>query len=246
MPPEGESYWCRLHGTFRSLTGQCRWGCGGHRVVKWIPRAAQQEKSTTELVLEAIERETAPRLPTGGYPTRSPDAASYDQALGRERDRRGRFLPYADDGSPPHPDERMSDPEVRMRLRQLLSHLPRGSKKGFARLCYRGRSALSTVRGVAYRDGLLPDACRRRISRVLYQIGRRELVLVKTAQCSPTGRPIYVWQPRAGRYGRARQRDRAIPARQLLGRIAVPSRAAQRLEEVGDVGDPVSLDSPAQ
>jgi hypothetical protein len=91
-------------------------------------------------------------------------------------------------------DETMSDTEVRAVLRRVLSHCPKGSKKPLARLCgYRGKWALHTAKGVAQGRAMLPDACRRRVSRVLRLVIDGEVVLVRTGQLPTAGGSPYAW-----------------------------------------------------
>jgi len=101
--------------------------------------------------------------------------------------------------------------EVYANVRKVWHQLPHGSRKGFARLL---SLPVATVRGIAKgRAGLktrvlrtqvpdrapillggLPEAVRRRCSRVLSQLERQELRPVKTAQRWPNGTPKYVWR----------------------------------------------------
>ncbi len=93
-----------------------------------------------------------------------------------------------------HPDELLTESEVRAKLRDVLSHLPFGSKKPLARLCgYRGRWSLHTLKGVAKDRAMLPEACRIRLSRTLNQFLRGEWILVKTGMRTANGCPSHEW-----------------------------------------------------
>jgi hypothetical protein len=93
-----------------------------------------------------------------------------------------------------HPDERMTEAEVRAALRDVLSHIPFGSKKPLARLCgYRGRWSLHTLKGVAKDRAMLPEACRIRLSRTLNQFLRGEWILVKTGMRTADSCPSHEW-----------------------------------------------------
>jgi hypothetical protein len=117
-------------------------------------------------------------------------------SLRRARDKRGRILPERWRVQPAtHPDELMTETEVREKLRRVLSHLPRGSKKPFARLCgYRGKWALHTLRGVAKGRAMLPEASRMCLSRILNQLFRGEWVLIKTGMLTTAGHPSHAWR----------------------------------------------------
>jgi hypothetical protein len=127
----------------------------------------------------------------------SDDATENQGSLGRDRDERGRFNrdPLRVQSIENYPDEQMPEAEVRSRLRRVLSHLPKGSKRPFARLCgYRGKWALHTLRGVAKGRAMLPEASRRRLSRKLNQLFRGEWILVKTGMRTTAGRPSHAWR----------------------------------------------------
>jgi hypothetical protein len=112
------------------------------------------------------------------------------------RDEVGHFVPIKVVRAHPviHPDEALPDAIVRSRLRRVLSHLPKGAKRPLARLCgYRGRWCLHSLRGVAKRSALLPEPCRRRISRVLVMLERGEYALMETGQLRTAGRPSHQW-----------------------------------------------------
>jgi hypothetical protein len=105
----------------------------------------------------------------------------------------------------------MSQEKVYAGIRKVWHRLPRGSKKGFARLL---RLPVATVRGIAKgrahltarvlrmaipgRSPIvpagLPEAVRRRCSRILNQIERGELEAEKTQQVWPNGCPRYTWK----------------------------------------------------
>ncbi len=96
-----------------------------------------------------------------------------------------------------HPDERLTEAEVRAHLREVLSRLPQGSKKPFARLCgYRAKWALHTLRGVAKGRAMLPDASRIRLSRLLNELFRGEWLLIETGMLTTAGRPSHAWRRR--------------------------------------------------
>lgn len=162
---------CTAHGIFRSETGQCPSGCS--RVF------------------------AEPLWDLGAQPARPvPQATRAVSLLMPDRDERGRFLsdPHTSRAALPHRDETMSATDVRVQLRRLLSHLPRGAARPLARLCgYRGRWCLHSLRGVAKGGALLPEACRRRISRILSQVLRHDLVLIETGRSREAGCPSHAW-----------------------------------------------------
>jgi hypothetical protein len=125
--------------------------------------------------------------------------------LERPRDRWGRFVKDPERTvQDEHPDEAMTEAEVRALLRRVLSHLPKGSKKPFARLCgYRGRWALHSLRGVGKGRTMLPEAARRRLSRTLTEVFRGEWVLIETDQMATAGRCSHAWR-RANNLPRSR------------------------------------------
>jgi hypothetical protein len=182
-------YVCDLHGNIPG--DRCLSGCHRafvHPIEVPLTAADLRREQRTPSILDLDISRAAPRPPGGSLAL--PD-----------RDARGRFVP---DLCTVHPDDELEDelmPEllVRSELRKLLSHLPRGTKKPLARACgYRGKWALHTLRGVAKGRGLLPDACRRRISRVLNAIQRGELILVQVGPPNPRpGRPSRDWVRRS-------------------------------------------------
>jgi hypothetical protein len=107
-----------------------------------------------------------------------------------------------------HPDERMTEAEVRAGLGEVLSHLPFGSKKPFARLCgYRGKWGLHALRGVAKGRALLPEACRKRLSRILNEVLRGEWVLIETGMLTTAGKPSHAWR----RHESLSSHDKQVP-----------------------------------
>jgi hypothetical protein len=143
----------------------------------------------------------------------------------RLRDEAGRFLPEPfPTGDTPSP--LLTQADVYARIRRDWYRLPNGAKKPYAREL---RLPVATVRGIAKgRAGLkarilchevpgrsliieggLPQAVRRRLSRVFAEMDRGEWVLMDTGQCWPNGTPRYVYRrmpprrPRVSREGDA-------------------------------------------
>lgn len=113
----------------------------------------------------------------------------------QQRDARGRILrssPVVETA-----DEKLSEAQVRERLKRLYAQSPHGSLAGLGRVCgYRSAYARQTLRQVAKGTGKLMEANRRRISRVLNQIERGELVCTDTGK-RRSGYPVYIWEHRA-------------------------------------------------
>lgn len=111
------------------------------------------------------------------------------------RDARGRLLP-----GPPRAeaaeDERLTADEVRERMRALIAQSPRGSLGGLARACGYRSSPRASLRTAVSGRGRLLETSRRRISRVLQQIERGELVCVEVVGKRRGAYPVYVWEHR--------------------------------------------------
>ena len=196
LPPPRPRWRCAAHGELTSSDGECPYGCCPEflRPIAAPPPPHRRPWYEDDLEPPLVERRSPERSARDKVPT--------GNVLTRRRDRRGRFLVDEIQPSPPRPDEQMTETQVRTNLWRLFSHLPTGSKAPLSRLCgYRGPWALQTFRGVAKGRAMLPETGRRRISRVLRQIERGELVLVKTAQLSHAGRPVYVWERRPPKHG---------------------------------------------
>ena len=195
-PPPLPRWRCAAHGELSSGGCICPYGCCPEFVQRIADPPTPRPPSW---YADDSEPQPVDRLAPGRL-TR--DTAPTNHVLSRRHDHRGRFLADETHPSPPHPDEQMTETQIRTELRRLYCHLPTGSKAPLSRLCgYRGPWALHTFRGVAKGRALLPDVCRRRISHVLRQIERGELMMVKTAQLSRTGRPVYDWERRPPRRG---------------------------------------------
>ena len=124
-----------------------------------------------------------------------PDLSGID--LGR--DARGQFT--ATDRPEPEGDEQMAPEVVRGELLKLMTQSAKGSLGALAHLCgfrhKRGKrcSCRQTLWSIARGSGHLMEASRRRISRVLNQIERGEIVCVDTGK-RWAGYPVYVWEQR--------------------------------------------------
>jgi hypothetical protein len=94
--------------------------------------------------------------------------------FGRQRDARGRYTCEAREPVPE--DERMSGEPLRAALRARWFHLPKGSRKPFARHV---RVPFNTMHRYAKGCIELPAACQRRISKALRMIERGELRLTE-------------------------------------------------------------------
>lgn len=198
------SYRCAAHRAFESTEPICP-ACGhGHFVKPIVPVAAPVRRRLTEAEQQLLEEEAAASmraltwerdaqrkasLRTGSHIIAT---ASCRGTLDKPRDALGRFAPPNLERSAPHPDEQMTDAQVRATVRRALSHCPRGARSPLARLLgWQGRWALNTARAVSKGIAMLPDATRRRVSRRLHELLRGEWTLIETGNSTRTGRPSH-------------------------------------------------------
>jgi hypothetical protein len=163
---------------------------------------------------------------------------AYRERLAKERARRDSlslFLPGSRHPRVLHPDERLTEAQCRAGVRKLWHSAPKDTKSQLARLCgYSGRWALHTLRGIVKGRAALPDACRRRISRVLSTIERGHLELAKTLQSQADGKPVcrWKWTEEAQALAHWQGEQLTLPSAIPLPRI----RPTGRPRKGGDVG----------
>lgn len=86
--------------------------------------------------------------------------------------------------------------EVRERMRALIGQSPRGSLGGLARECGWRSSPRASMRAAVSGRGRLLEVQRRKMSRVIQQIERGELVCVEVVGKRRGAYPVYVWERR--------------------------------------------------
>lgn len=182
-----------------------RWGFGAQGVSYAVsPEIARTMRGVVEVTPTSERRAESIPSSLPSVSVASPEVRV--DVRGVSRDARGRIL----SSSPqiPGPDERMPEQEVRDRLRALYGQSPRGSLGPLARLFGYRSNPRQSLRTVAKGTGVLPEAMRRRISRVLLQIERGEVVCRET-EGRKGNYPVYVWEVRE----KPRQRPDSINAR---------------------------------
>jgi hypothetical protein len=183
-PRRGQWFRCAAHGIILGAT--CPYGCSAG----FVQPANSGDPD--------IPRHAPPMAMRSPPPPAPPPPAGPPKM---ERSDRGTFLPL-----PPKPetdDESMTDDEVRSTLKRILSHLPRGAKRPFAKLCgFGGKWYLHSMKSIAKGEGMLVDARRRKCSRTIRQVMRGEWVLVRTGCTQRDHKPFMEWVPPAAVKGR--------------------------------------------